>query len=767
MNDPRTVSASVGAAVPHDSAEGHVSGTAVYVDDLALPVGTLHVATGFADIACGRLESLDLDAVRGAAGVRDVIVAADVPGELDIGAVFPGDPLLADGSIRYHGQPLFAVAAESLRLAQQAVRLAHISVESEAAPLNVAESLAAGAFVLPSRTWEYHDDSDRDPAAVQVEGEMYLRGQEHFYLEGQAALALPGEDDTMVVVSSTQHPDEVQHQVAAVLGIAMHKVRVQCRRMGGGFGGKETQAAPLACLAALLARRTGRAVKYRMPRHDDMIQTGKRHDFAASFCLEADADGHIRHYDVILAGKCGHSPDLSDGIVDRAMFHALNAYYAPSARITGHRCRTATVSNTAFRGFGGPQGMVVIEAAMDELAFATGIDRLELRKRNLYAPGRDVTPYGQTVKQHVLADIIADLETRCDYRARQEAARAFNAAHRHFKKGLALTPVQFGISFTAIHLNQAGALLHVYRDGSVGLSHGGTEMGQGLYVKVRQVVARSLGLPLQRIELSGAETDKVPNASATAASSGSDLNGMAALAACRTIKARLAEFLRAELNWPGAPIQFADGEIRCGDQSLTFAEAAAAAHRARISLSATGFYRTPDIHFDKDAGKGQPFFYYANGAAASEVAIDTLTGEYRLLRTDIVHDVGDSLNPAVDLGQIEGGFVQGLGWLTTEELLWNDEGRLISDSPANYKIPTAHDCPEILNVTLYDGANPEPTLFRSKAVGEPPLMLAISAWCALRDACSAAGDYRTLAPLAVPATPEAVFHAVQAVGGGR
>lgn len=772
MNDPRTAPASVGAAVPHDSAVGHVSGTAVYVDDLVLPVGTLHAATGYdRGAACGRLESLDLEAVRGAPGVRDVVVAADVPGQLDVGAVFPGDPLLADGSIRYHGQPVFAVAADTLRLAQQAVRRAGFGVEPEPAPLNVAESLAAGAFVLPSRTWEYHQDSgdtaestEAEPA-FRVEGEMYLRGQEHFYLEGQAALAVPGEDDTMLVYSSTQHPDEVQHQVAAVLGVAMHKVRVNCRRMGGGFGGKETQAGPLACLAALLARRTGRAVKYRMPRHDDMIQTGKRHDFAASFRLDADADGQIRQYDVILAGKCGHSPDLSDGIVDRAMFHALNAYYAPNARITGHRCRTATVSNTAFRGFGGPQGMVVIEAAMDELAFASGIDRLELRKRNLYAPGRDTTPYGQTVKQHVLAAIMDDLETRCDYRARQEAARAFNAEHRYFRKGLALTPVQFGISFTAIHLNQAGALLHVYRDGSVGLSHGGTEMGQGLYAKVRQVVARSLGLPVERIELGGAETDKVPNASATAASAGSDLNGMAALAACSTIKTRLAEFLRAELDWPAEPIQFAGGEIRCGGQTLSFTEAAAAAHRARVSLSATGFYRTPDIHFDKESGKGRPFYYYANGAAASEVVIDTLTGEYRVLRTDIVHDVGDSLNPAIDLGQIEGGFVQGLGWLTTEELLWDDDGRLISNSPANYKIPTAHDCPETFNVTLHRGANPEPTIFRSKAVGEPPLMLAISAWCALRDACSAAGGHRVLPALAVPATPEAVLRAVRAAGG--
>lgn len=765
MNDPRKPTPTVGAPLPHDSAVGHVCGTASYVDDLETPAGTLHVATGYAGIASGVIETMDLEAVRAAPGVRDVVTAADVPGALDVGASHPGDPLLADGEVRFHGQPVFAVAADTLRQAQQAARLARIEARAQPAPVGVAAALAEGARVLPTRTWSYDDGSAAAEPAYRLEREIYLRGQEHFYLEGQAALALPGEDDTMRVHSSTQHPDEVQHVVAAVLGVAMHKVRVSCRRMGGGFGGKETQAAPLACLAALLARRTGRAVKYRMPRQDDMIQTGKRHDFAASYRLEADAEGRLLGYDVILAARCGHSPDLSEGVVDRAMLHALNAYYTPRARITGHRCRTATVSSTAFRGFGGPQGMLVIEAAMDDLAFTSGLDPLELRKRNLYAPGRHTTPYGQTVKQHVLADLIEDLEGRSDYRSRQAESRAFNAAHEPFRKGLALTPVQFGISFTSTHLNQAGALLHVYHDGSVSVTHGGTEMGQGLYVKVRQVVAQSLGLPPERIELGAADTDKVPNASATAASAGSDLNGMAAQAACTIIKTRLAEFLRSDLGWSDAPIQFAGGEIRCAGNVMSFDAVVAAAYRARVPLSATGFYRTPEIHFDREAGKGQPFFYYANGAAASEVIVDTRTGEYRVLRTDIVHDVGESLNPAVDRGQIEGGFVQGLGWLTTEELLWDEAGVLISNSPANYKIPTAADGPAVLNVTLHRAANSAPTLYRSKAVGEPPLMLAFSAWCALRDACSAAGGYRVLPPLAVPATPEAVFRAVRLAQG--
>lgn len=755
------MSARVDHSQPHESALGHVTGDARYIDDIPTPANTLHVAVGSADTICGAITRCDLSVVRRAPGVIDVVTAGDVPGKLDIGAVYPGDPLLADGTVEYASQPVFAVAATSLRLAQQAVKLAQIELDERPAQLSSAVAIEKEGFVLPTRTWR-HADTEESKPVTSIDGTLTIRGQEHFYLEGQAALVIPEEHGALRVHSSTQHPDDVQHQVADVLGLAMHNVRVLTRRMGGGFGGKETQAAPVACLAALFAQRTGRCVKYRMPRHDDMVMTGKRHDFDASYSVSCDEDGLLTNVEMELAGKCGFSPDLSEGIVDRAMFHAMNGYYTPKAEITGYRCRTNTVSHTAFRGFGGPQGMLTIEAAMDELAFKTGIDPLELRLRNLYSPGRDTTPYGQKVEQHILAKIMNRLATNCDYRNRQEGARAFNAASKNLKKGLALTPVQFGISFTATHLNQAGALLNVFRDGSVEINHAGTEMGQGLFTKVQQVVSRALGLPLHAIVLGATQTDKVPNGSPTAASSGSDLNGMAALDACEQLKQRLTSFAHSELGWPSdEELTFAGGSVSCGGESMQFEELIKAAYLARVQLSVAGFYKTPDIHFDKEAGKGSPFFYYANGAAASEVIIDTMTGEYRLLRTDILHDVGDSLNPAVDLGQIEGGFIQGLGWLTTEELLWDDAGRLISNSPANYKIPTADNCPEHFNVEMFDTPNPRPTIYRSKAVGEPPLMLAISAWCALRNAACAAGDYHFLPTLAAPATPEQVYWAAQ------
>lgn len=768
MNEQRKGDGVVGAPLPHDSAIAHVTGAARYVDDLPAPAGVLHVAVGGAGIACGSIEKMDLARVRAAPGVADVVTAGDVPGELDVGAVFPGDPLLAPGNVEFHGQPVFAVAANTLLAAQRAVALAEIEYKPSPALLDVGTAMRENAFVLPGRTWTYGDpDAAMSRAPRRHFSSLYARGQEHFYLEGQVALALPEEGGAMHVVSSTQHPSEVQTLVAKVLGIPMHKARVTCRRMGGAFGGKESQAAPLACIAALFAWRTGLAVKYRMPRKDDMVQTGKRHDFACEMELGYDDAGRLQAARASLAAKCGYSPDLSEGIVDRAMFHVANAYHLPHARIAGHRCKTHTVSNTAFRGFGAPQGMIAIEAAMDEIAHSLGMDPLDVRKRNLYGPGREATFYGQQVTEHVLPALIGELEASCDYRARRRAIGEFNAAHSRQKKGLALNPVQFGISFTTTHLNQAGGLVHVYRDGSIEVNHGGTEMGQGLYAKVRQVAADAFGVPPEQVVNTATRSDKVPNTSPTAASSGSDVNGMAVLKACERIKDALNEFARERLNWPPVRLRFAAGEVGAGPHAMPFAEFINAAYLARTPLSATGFYRTPEIHFDKALGKGQPFYYYAHGAAASEVEIDTLTGEYRVLRVDILHDAGASLNPAIDLGQIEGGFMQGMGWLTSEELLWDDAGRLISDSPANYKIPTASDCPEVFNVAFFRGRNPKPTIGRSKAVGEPPLMLAISAWCALRDACAGAAKRPFLPPLAVPATPEAVYWAVQAARAGK
>ncbi len=754
-------------ALPHDSARQHVTGNALYVDDVPMPANTLHIATGLAGCAHGDIKRLDLAAVRAAPGVVDVITAADIPGELDVGPVFPGDPLLADGCVEFIGQPIFAVAAETQTQALRAAALADVEYEPRAAVLSVAAALDAELFVLPTRDWQQNDaDAALADAAHTLTSELYVRGQEHFYLEGQVAFALP-QDDGIYVCTSTQHPSEVQKLVARVLDQPLHRIQIECRRMGGAFGGKESQAAPLACLAALFAERNGRAAKYRMPRRDDMVQTGKRHDFAIRSELGFAADGRITAGRFDIAGKCGYSPDLSEGIVDRAMFHIDNAYFLPASRLRGYPCKTHTVSNTAFRGFGGPQGMLAIEAAMDEAAYALGIDPLTLRKRNLYRPGADRTPYGQKVEQLILPDLIETLENRADYAARRAAIEAANKAANQttgsLRRGIALTPVKFGISFTTTHLNQAGALVHVYTDGSIEVSHGGTEMGQGLYTKVAQVVARAFGVSRESVRNTATRTDKVPNTSPTAASAAADMNGFAAADACNRIKSALTAYAADYRNHQGE-LHFAEGYVSAPDGSWRepFADFVKAAYMARTPLSATGFYATPDIHFDKVAGKGRPFYYFAHGAAVSEVEIDITSGAYRVNRVDILHDVGDSLNPAIDRGQIEGGFVQGMGWLTTEELLWDDDGRIISDSPANYKIPVAADCPAEFNVSLYDAPNPAPTIHRSKAVGEPPLMLAISVWCALRDACASLSDYRHLPPLAVPATAEQVYFAARA-----
>ncbi|MEM9621816.1 MAG: xanthine dehydrogenase molybdopterin binding subunit [Pseudomonadota bacterium] len=747
----------VGQATAHESGAAHARGTALYIDDVALPANALHVAVGYAPLAHGELASLELDAVARAPGVVDVVTAADIPGDADIGAVYPGDLLLSASAISFHGQALFAVAAVTHRQAMQAARLADINVSPAEPVLSIADAVKQDATLLPSRDWGVTDVQIESPHVVQ--GCLHIGGQEHFYLEGQAAYAEPRDDGGVTVHSSTQHPDDVQHQVAGVLALPLHKVDVVCLRMGGGFGGKETQAAPLACLAAWFALRQQRPVKYRMSRADDMIQTGKRHPFEWHYRIGFNDDGVLQHGDIELQANCGHSVDLSSGIVDRALFHATNAYAFEAVRLRAHHRRLNHVSHTAFRGFGGPQGMLGIEAVMDEIAAQTGLDPLEVRKRNLYRTGRDTAPYGQVMEQFSLGDMLKQLEGSCDYQVRQQQIREFNSAHTEFKRGLALTPVQFGISFTTTHLNQAGALVHVFRDGTVQVNHGGTEMGQGLHTKVRQIVATAFGIGVADVLNTPSRTDKVPNASPTAASSGTDMNGFAALNACNKIKDALRKHLAQEHEVVPSQVRFEHGLVLVGDQQFTFAQACDLAHKGRIPLSATGFYATPDIHFDKSRGVGHPFYYFAYGAAASEVVIDCRTGEYRLLRVDVLHDVGNSINPAVDRGQIEGGYIQGLGWLTCEELYWNEQGVLMTDTPANYKIPTADMCPPVFNVDFYQQPNCKNTVHRSKAVGEPPLMLAISAWCALRQACRAAGH--RLPYLAAPATPEAVYWAVQ------
>ena len=762
-----TISRAVGKDTPHESAKKHVTGTALYLDDIAEPKQLLHAAVGTSSVACGKIIRINLDAVKTAPGVVAILTLDDVPGHTDIGPVFPGDPLLADGNILFHGQPLFAVAADTMANARRAALLAEVELESPAHPLlDPLSSVELGRFVRPSHKLSRGDaDVAIAAAANQLEGRLSVGGQEHYYLEGQISMALPSEDGGMMIWSSTQHPSEVQKLVAEVLHIPFGSVTVETRRMGGAFGGKETNAAQWACLAALLAHKTKRPVKMRLPRSQDMVSTGKRHPFENHYHVGFDERGQLLGANITLVGDCGCSPDLSDAIVDRAMFHCDNAYYLPAAQIVGHRAFTNTVSHTAYRGFGGPQGMMIIEKAMDDIARAVQRDPLEIRKLNLYdSAERSLTPYYQTVNSATLHKVIDQLEVTSDYWTRRKSIKAFNEANPVLKKGLALTPVKFGISFTVQHLNQAGALIHVYTDGSVHLNHGGTEMGQGLNTKVAQVVAQVLQVDLEHIHITATRTDKVPNTSPTAASSGSDLNGQAAHDAASQIKNRLITFLAESESINPECIQFNNNQITYGNASLSFAQLVEKAYMARIQLSATGYYRTPKIHYDRSKAKGQPFFYYAVGAAVSEVLIDTLTGEYRVTRVDILHDVGKSLNPAIDIGQVEGGFIQGMGWMTTEELKWDESGRLLTTGAATYKIPAASDTPPIFNVTLLENTpNEEETIYHSKAVGEPPFMLAISVWSALRDAISSLSHYQISPELDTPATPERVFWAVQKI----
>ena len=757
----QAIDGGVHTARRHDSAHKHVAGEAIYIDDMAEPAGLLHVYLGLSAKAHARLRRLDLSKVAASPGVVCVVTAADIPGRNDVGSMQLGDePLFATDRVETVGQPIFAVAALTRDQARRAAKLAEIDYEVLPPVLDIAAARATATLVFPPLTLR-RGEADAASAAAphRLAGRIIIGGQEHFYLESQIALAIPGEDGDLTIHSSTQHPSEIQHIVAHMLHVPSHAVVVEARRMGGGFGGKETQANLFAAAAALVARLTGRAAKLRPDRDDDFCITGKRHDFEADYRVGFDDEGRIDGVELLLAARCGYSADLSGPVTDRACFHGDNAYYYPNALIRSLPLKTNTVSNTAFRGFGGPQGVVAAERIIEEIAYAVGKDPLEIRKLNFYGTtDRNVTPYHQVVTDNILPELVAQLEDSADYQRRRGAIRTHNAAGPYLRKGIALTPVKFGISFTATHFNQAGALVHVYADGSVQLNHGGTEMGQGLYVKVAQVVAEEFQLDLDRIRITAANTSKVPNTSATAASSGADLNGMAAQAAARTIKQRLIDFAAGQWHVAPEDVEFLPNRVRIGNQELAFAELTAQAYRARVSLSATGFYKTPDIHWDRAAGRGHPFYYFGYGAAVSEVTIDTLTGEYRLDRVDILHDVGRSLNPAIDLGQVEGGFIQGVGWLTTEELWWDAEGRLRTHAPSTYKIPACSDCPPVFNVRLLEGsANRAATIYRSKAVGEPPLMLGVSVLQALSDAIASVADYRLCPQLDTPATPERVL----------
>lgn len=751
----------------HDSAHKHVSGEAVYIDDIPEPAGTLHVYVGTADRARAKITGMDLSAVRAAPGVALVLTLEDIPGKNDISPLGVGDdPIFVADEVSFSGQVLFAVAAQTRAAARSAARLGKVEYEDLEPILDVAQARAGGVCVTEPHSLQRGDSAAAIAAAKnRLKGRMTIGGQEHFYLEGQVAMAVPGEDEEVLVYSSTQHPTEIQTVVSHVLAVPASAVTVETRRMGGGFGGKETQASLCAVLSALVAKRMARPAKCRLDRDDDMITTGKRHDFEVDYEVGFDDEGRILGVDYLFASRCGISADLSGSINDRALFHADNCYYLDSATIANLPLKTNTVSNTAFRGFGGPQGMLGGERVIEEIAFALGLDALEVRKRNFYGQSdRNVTPYDQTIEDNVIHELVAELERSAEYAQRREAISAFNDANECLKRGIALTPVKFGISFTATHLNQAGALINIYADGSIQLNHGGTEMGQGLFVKVAQVVAEEFQVDIDHVRITATTTAKVPNTSPTAASAGSDLNGMAAQAAARIIKQRLIDFAAEHYGVHREQVEFLPNRVRVGNQEIPFPDLVRAAYMARVSLSSTGFYKTPKVHFDPETGRGRPFFYFAYGAAVSEVTVDTLTGEYKVDRVDILHDVGRSLNPAIDLGQVEGGFIQGMGWLTTEELWWDNKGNLRTHAPSTYKIPTCSDRPKDLRVKLLEGrANPEQTIYRSKAVGEPPLMLAISVLHALSDAIASVAGHRHCPRLDTPATPERVLATIENV----
>ena len=758
---------SVGQSLPHDSAVLHVTGRARYVDDQPVPQGTLHLAFGLSTVAHGEITSIDLSAVKSAPGVVLVMTADDLPFANDVSPSAHDEPLLATGTVHHVGQPIFLVVAETHLQARKAARLAKITYRELPALLTVDQALAANSrFEEGPVIWKKGDaESAIAKAPRLIEGSFDMGGQEHFYLESQAALALPQEGG-MIVQSSTQHPTEIQHKVAEAIGLHMNNVRVEMRRMGGGFGGKESQGNALAVACAVAARATGRACKMRYDRDDDMTITGKRHDFRIDYRVGVDEKGKILGIEFRHLVRCGWSLDLSLPVADRAMLHADNAYNLDHIRIESHRLKTNTQSATAYRGFGGPQGMIGIERVMDHVAHALKLDPTEVRKTNFYKElggGVETTPYHMPVEDFILHGLVAQLEASSEFTRRKAAVADWNAKNPILKKGISLTPVKFGISFTLTHLNQAGALVHVYQDGSIHLNHGGTEMGQGLNRKVAQVAAKVFGVSPDVVAITATDTAKVPNTSATAASSGSDLNGMAAKAACDTIRARMADFLAREHQADPASVRFEGGNVHVGAEVLTFEAAAMRCYAGRVSLSSTGFYATPKITWDRKAGRGRAFYYFAYGASVTEVVIDTLTGENRILRTDILHDCGTSLNPALDKGQIEGGYVQGAGWLTTEELVWDDKGRLRTHAPSTYKIPACSDRPRIFNVNLWDGENREETIYRSKAVGEPPFMHGISAFFALADACAACGPHYP--DLQAPATAEAVLAAVARARG--
>ena len=765
--------AASGSNQTHESAAAQVAGGAHYVDDIPEVRGTRYAAPILSTHAHGHLRGVDASAALAMPGVRGLVLTQDIPGETMLAAFAGDEPVFAIDTVQHIGQVIGLIVAETVMQARHAARLVKLDIEALPAILTIQDALAAQSYVLPPVFVRRGDATQAlSQAPHTLSGTLEVGGQEHFYLEGQVAYVLPQEQKQWLIYSSTQHPGELQHWVAHALGVDNHAVRVECRRMGGGFGGKETQAGHLAVWAAVAAAKFKCPIKLRLDRDDDFMITGKRHPFAYDYTVGFDDTGRLQGLKLMMAANCGFSADLSGPVADRAIFHADNGYFLEDVEIASYRCKLNTQSHTAFRGFGGPQGMIVTEAILSDIARHLKLDPLDVRLRNLYseemttgtattpAQARNTTHYQMKVEDNILQPLLSKIELTAQYRQRQEAVLTWNSTHAVIKRGLALTPVKFGISFTATLFNQAGALVHVYLDGSVQVNHGGTEMGQGLNTKIAQIVADELGVPFHRVLATASDTSKIPNASATAASAGTDLNGRAAQFAARHVRDNLAQFVSGLDGCGAGAVQFEGGWVRSPTGERAFDDVVQMAYANRIQLWSDGFYRTPKIHYDKTTLTGRPFYYFAYGAACTEVAIDTLTGESRVLKVDILHDVGRSINPAIDIGQIEGGFVQGMGWLTTEQLVWNDKGHLSTHAPSTYKIPATGDIPAHFKVDLWPEPNREDNVFGSKAVGEPPFMLAISVFEALRDAVAQArGDGKPVT-LKAPATAENVLRAL-------
>jgi len=748
---------------PHDSASKHVSGHAIYTDDIKEPYGTLHGAIGYSKKAHAIIKKIDLSEVRKSEGVISVIGHNDIPGRNDVGPVFDGDPIFSSKKVEYYGQPLFAVAATSTELARRAVLKAKISYKDLKPIVTIQEALSKKKFIFKGKKIKRGNPSEKI-----LKSKNYLKGnfttgsQEHFYLEGQVAFVIPKEDNDLLVYSSTQHPSETQQIIAKMLNQKSNTITVIVRRIGGGFGGKETNFLT-SSICALLANKAKKPVKLRLDRDDDIIITGKRHDFYSEYEVGFNNLGIIEGVKIKLASRCGMSPDLSLAINERALLHIDNAYYLSNVEVQNYLCKTNTATSTAFRGFGGNQGMMAIENIIDNISRYLKKDPCEVRKRNFYQKNiKNITHYGMKIEDNVINEIFNRLIKKSNYKKRYFKIKKFNLNNKYLKKGLAITPVKFGISFTTIHLNQAGALVHVYTDGSVHLNHGGIEMGQGTNTKIAQLVANEFGLSFNKVKISSTNTSKVPNTSASAASSTTDLNGAAALNAVSKIKQNLEKFIKSKYNISANKVIYEKGIIKFKNKSFNFEKIIKEAYLNRISLSSTGFYSTPKINFNKKTFSGRPFLYFCYGAAVTEVTIDTLTGENIVERVDILHDAGKAINPAIEMGQIEGGFVQGAGWLGCEEVNWKTNGQITTHSPSTYKIPAVSDMPEKFNAEIFKkGINIENVINKSKTTGEPPLMNAMSVFFAIKNAIASIGNYTVNPNLDAPATPEKILMSIK------